>query len=58
MKNTLFGFLVAVVAFSTLIGCGGDAAKSTGDSNKTKMSPEEMKNTYKGTKLKGISTGG
>lgn len=58
MKKILLGCLAALVAFSTLTGCGGEGAKSTGDTNKTKMTPEQLKDTYKGTKLKGISTGG
>ncbi len=55
MRSMLMGGLAAFVGACFLTGCGGEAKK---EEAKPALSPEKMKDTYKGVKQKNFSTGG
>jgi hypothetical protein len=57
VNKTLLTCLAAMVAISSLTGCGEEAKKS--DTSKDTMSKEQMKDAYKGKeKMKNFNTGG
>ena len=55
MKSMFIAGLAAFVGTILLTGCGGEAKK---EEAKPAMTPEQMKDSYKGVKQKNFSTGG
>lgn len=55
MRKAFLGAMVAFYGLCLATGCGGEAKK---EEAKPTMKPEELKDAYKGAKLKNFSTGG
>lgn len=55
MKSIFIAGLAAFVGACLLTGCGGETKK---EEAKPAMTPEQMKDSYKGVKQKNFSTGG
>lgn len=55
MKSMFIAGLAAFVGACLLTGCGGETKK---EEAKPAMTPEQMKDSYKGVKQKNFSTGG